>query len=564
MCTFAPQETQRTYVKVSPSSPRLFVRLTIFHLGVIASKQVNAGKRMLPLIAIVLYSFGLACIVNFFMMRCRLKINAVYVQRAQDIAKAAASTAPTPLHPLKITVLHPDLGIGGAERLIVDLAVGLQQVQLTFPAAVTIVTSHHDPKRCFPETADGTIRVVVRGGFLPTSIFGRARALCATLRMMYAVYATCLEEPDTDVFVVDQIAAAMPPLTYFALHTPILFYCHYPDQLCDPNRNEDRTLKANVTMPGSHQAHMTYRGFFDNLEAWSMKSASSIICNSQFTREKTVSLFPELEDRINEATDIFYPPVHSQLCPNTLALDEDTKALLEKLNSHIAFVSINRYERAKNIALAVRAFWKMLPETANWPKPPLLIIAGGYDPRLPQCVSYQKELWNLAHGTLAIPPHQIIFLQNISNECKAVLLNHMRALLYTPANEHFGIVPVEAMAAGRPVIAVNHGGPCESVENQAKGDEDVGGILCEPTVAAFAEAMVKLGSDADLSDALGMNGARRAKERFSIAQFSDKIATRVLALHRTADEQIVKTFLPGSEQTSSPVRATEITDKKDD
>ncbi len=28
---------------------------------------------------------------------------------------------------LKIAFLHPDLGIGGAERLIVDAAVGLQQ-----------------------------------------------------------------------------------------------------------------------------------------------------------------------------------------------------------------------------------------------------------------------------------------------------------------------------------------------------------------------------------------------------------------------------------------------------
>ncbi len=38
-----------------------------------------------------------------------------------------------------------------------------------------------------------------------------------------------------------------------------------------------------------------------------------------------------------------------------------------------------------------------------------------------------------------------------------------KALLYTPTNEHFGIVPVEAMICGLPVLACDSGGPVESV-----------------------------------------------------------------------------------------------------
>jgi alpha-1,3/alpha-1,6-mannosyltransferase len=41
--------------------------------------------------------------------------------------------------------------IGGAERLIVDAAVGLQNLGHT----VEIYTSHHDPAHCFDETRDG-------------------------------------------------------------------------------------------------------------------------------------------------------------------------------------------------------------------------------------------------------------------------------------------------------------------------------------------------------------------------------------------------------------------------
>ena len=51
-----------------------------------------------------------------------------------------------------IVFFHPDLGIGGAERLIIDAAVGLQELG----HKVTLFTSHCDPQHCFEEARDGT------------------------------------------------------------------------------------------------------------------------------------------------------------------------------------------------------------------------------------------------------------------------------------------------------------------------------------------------------------------------------------------------------------------------
>jgi len=51
-----------------------------------------------------------------------------------------------------IVFFHPDLGIGGAERLIIDAAVGLQKRG----HKVVIFTSHCDPQHCFDEARDGT------------------------------------------------------------------------------------------------------------------------------------------------------------------------------------------------------------------------------------------------------------------------------------------------------------------------------------------------------------------------------------------------------------------------
>jgi alpha-1,3/alpha-1,6-mannosyltransferase len=51
----------------------------------------------------------------------------------------------------RVVFFHPDLGIGGAERLVVDAAVGLQNKG----HKVTIFTSHCDPTHCFDEARDG-------------------------------------------------------------------------------------------------------------------------------------------------------------------------------------------------------------------------------------------------------------------------------------------------------------------------------------------------------------------------------------------------------------------------
>lgn len=66
------------------------------------------------------------------------------VVRSEDEAKRISSGK-------KIIFFHPDLGIGGAERLVIDAAVGLQNLG----HKVVIYTSHCDPSHCFDEARDG-------------------------------------------------------------------------------------------------------------------------------------------------------------------------------------------------------------------------------------------------------------------------------------------------------------------------------------------------------------------------------------------------------------------------
>uniref|UniRef100_A0A183GJX2 Glycos_transf_1 domain-containing protein n=1 Tax=Heligmosomoides polygyrus TaxID=6339 RepID=A0A183GJX2_HELPZ len=77
------------------------------------------------------------------------------------------------------------------------------------------------------------------------------------------------------------------------------------------------------------------------------------------------------------------------------------------------------------------------------------------------------------------------------------LLRNSRAVLYTPHNEHFGIVPVEAMYLGTPVIAVNSGGPKESIAHGRTG------FLAEQKPEEFAKHMMTLMRNAELRRKFG-------------------------------------------------------------
>ncbi len=117
----------------------------------------------------------------------------------------------------------------------------------------------------------------------------------------------------------------------------------------------------------------------------------------------------------------------------------------------------------------------------------------------------------------------VVFLRSFSNDQRAALLRRAQAIVYTPQNEHFGIVPVEGMYAGRPVIACSSGGPTESITKDT-------GYLCAPLPNAFASAYRTV-YNMSIEQRLAMALAARArvKEHFSFERFTSLLNEQVQA-----------------------------------
>ena len=147
-------------------------------------------------------------------------------------------------------------------------------------------------------------------------------------------------------------------------------------------------------------------------------------------------------------------------------------------------------------------------------------LPGGYDPRVEDNVATLRSLLEIAttrnltyhiltpsKKTDILPSFDksvtfpdIIFLLSFTTAQRSALLasSSTLALLYTPTNEHFGIVPVEAMVCGVPVLACNTGGPTESVVNSPEIEKT--GWLRLPDPEIWAEALhsiVELSVDED-------------------------------------------------------------------
>jgi alpha-1,3/alpha-1,6-mannosyltransferase len=397
---------------------------------------------------------------------------------------------------MNIAFLHLDLGLGGAERLVVDAGVALQ----ARGHRVTIFTSHHDPGRCFEETRDGTLRVCEYGDFLPSHVADRGRAPAAILRMLYLSLRVRLRRERFDAFFCDLVAHAVPALKLWG-HVPVIFYCHYPDSLL-------ATARGGL--------YRLYRWPIDWCEERSMATADEVLVNSEFTARVLARTLP----RVARA-EVVYPGVALDADPATSTAPDPSDTF--------TILCLSRFELKKNLRLAIDSLLALrsLLSAAEFARM-RLVIAGGYDERLRDSRALFSGLERLSEtsGMAA----QIQLVRSPKDAEREALMRGCQCVVFTAENEHFGYVPVEAMAAGKPVVAVASGGPLETMQDGETG------FLCAPEAQAFALCLARLVREPELRRRYGAQGRARVHQHFSRQTFGARLGSIVerMVAERTA------------------------------
>ena len=99
-------------------------------------------------------------------------------------------------------------------------------------------------------------------------------------------------------------------------------------------------------------------------------------------------------------------------------------------------------------------------------------------------------------------------------------LRAMDVLVLPSKDEAFGIVNIEAMALGKPIIASNQGGIPEAVINGRNG------VLIEPNAEDVAEAILYLYRNEDVRRHMGENNLQDSK-KFAWDRIIDKYVENI-------------------------------------
>ncbi len=150
------------------------------------------------------------------------------------------------------------------------------------------------------------------------------------------------------------------------------------------------------------------------------------------------------------------------------------------------FLSVGRLTYAKRLDVII--------EACNTLKVPLKIVGKGKE---------EQYLRSIAGPTIE-------FVGGVSDEELDRLYAGAKGFIFCALDEDFGIVPVEAMGHGVPVIALGQGGTLETVL-----DGKTGILFSEPTTASLIDALSRFGkSKKDWSTVCVAHAAQFNKDRF--------------------------------------------------
>jgi glycosyltransferase involved in cell wall biosynthesis len=328
---------------------------------------------------------------------------------------------------MKIAIFHDYFRfIGGGEKTVLTLARALD---------ADVITTDVD-RSLVEKMGFGDVNVISLGGTVKVPPFTQLHASQKFRR--------CDFSRDYDRFVMSGNWAV------FACrkHRPGLWYCYTPARAFFDRYDHVRASLG----PAARLLYGPYVRLHRRLYLAAARDADTVVAISGLVRGR-------VKKYLGRDAAVIYPPV-----------DAEGFRFIEAGDY---WLSVNRLYPEKRIEMQVEAFRQMPGEK--------LVIVGGYG-RGDHSEKYARHIMQ----TL---PANVTVVSNVDDAALKDYYGRCRGLIATSADEDFGLNAVEAMAAGKPVIAVNDGGYRETVVPGGTG------VFVEPDPAAVARAVRGTGHD---------------------------------------------------------------------
>jgi glycosyltransferase involved in cell wall biosynthesis len=183
-------------------------------------------------------------------------------------------------------------------------------------------------------------------------------------------------------------------------------------------------------------------------------------------------------------SEVVYPPVEVEKLKSQIAKRKTTTQ-----NSKLYYLSVGRLVRGKGIDVIIEACGKL--------GFPLKVVGSGPE-EISEKAKVKSKKWE-----------NIEFVGHISDEKLPDIYAGAKATIVASEDEDFGIVPVESMSCGTPVLAVKAGGFLETVVPDKTGE-----FFDEATAESLTEALKKFDSEKYDPETCQKQAAKFSKEEF--------------------------------------------------
>ena len=359
---------------------------------------------------------------------------------------------------LKIAVFH-NLPSGGAKRALYD-------------HVKYLASSGHEVDVFVPETANesflplagivNNIKIFpVKTGFLRSWIYSKLnpktpsinRISMKDLELAEKDIANAINNGSYDVVLSEQDRFTMSPFFLKYIKIPSVYYCQQPlrnDKILEEISNDIIIESSNPLKKALNHRDLNNTFKIDRKNA---KYAGYIVANSYFSRESILRTYGlnSFVSYLGIDTDIFKP----------LNIPAEDFVL-----------SVGSCTPTKGYDFTVRSL--ALIDKQIRPK---FIIVSNYSP-----MEWKNYIENLANK-LGV---ELTILDLVNDEKLTELYNKAKIVIYAPYLEPFGLIPIESMGCGTPVVAVKEGGVRETVVHNETG------LLIDRDETLFARAITAL------------------------------------------------------------------------